>query len=61
MEWEVYPHLHATLSDEDCNLRGGHLSSGVISATGELVVTPLGKTLERRLFPESRLRLLVLD
>jgi hypothetical protein len=61
MEGEGYPHLHATLSDAGCNLRGGHLSAGVISATGELVVTPFGETLERRLSPESGQRLLALD
>ena len=61
MEGEVFPHLHATLSDAGFNLHGGHLSAGVISATGELVVTPFGETLDRRLFPESGMRLLAFD
>lgn len=58
LEGEVFSHLHITLSGEDCQLRGGHLFSGVISATGEIILGPLGGNLERKYFAESGLRLL---
>jgi predicted DNA-binding protein with PD1-like motif len=61
LEGETFPHLHAALSGPDFAVRGGHLSEGVIAATGELVIAPLGGSLQRRLYPESGLKLLDLD
>ena len=31
-------HIHANISDEECNAYGGHLFSGTITATGELII-----------------------
>ena len=31
-------HLHVNVSDEQCNAYGGHLFSGTITATGELII-----------------------
>lgn len=38
MDGEVYLHLHVTLADSSYRAFGGHLSSAVISATGEVVI-----------------------
>jgi predicted DNA-binding protein with PD1-like motif len=61
LEGEPFPHLHAALSGPDFAVRGGHLSEGVIAATGELVVIPFEGELPRRFFPESGLKLLDLS
>ena len=31
-------HIHVNVSDEECNAYGGHLFSGTITATGELII-----------------------
>ena len=31
-------HIHASISDEECNAYGGHLFSGTITATGEFII-----------------------
>ena len=31
-------HIHASISDEECNAYGGHLFSGTITATGEIII-----------------------
>lgn len=49
---ETWLHLHATLSDENYQVIAGHLRSGVISVTGEIVIHTLDDTLERRHYPE---------
>lgn len=43
----LYLHLHVTAADREMNIRGGHLISGIIGATAEIVITPLSGTLER--------------
>ena len=48
MNGEPYQHLHITLAGTDGTVRGGHLLSGVISLTAEIVVTILPGTLERK-------------
>jgi hypothetical protein len=40
-EGEPWLHLHATLSDEQFQVTAGHLKSGVISVTGEIILHPL--------------------
>ena len=40
-EGEIWLHLHATLSDENFHVTAGHLKSGVISVTGEIILHPL--------------------
>jgi len=31
-------HIHVNVSDQECNAYGGHLFSGTITATGELII-----------------------
>ncbi len=52
---EVYLHLHACFSDEECHAIGGHLNSAVIGATGEILVNMLDGSLGRRVNPETGL------
>ena len=40
-EGEPFVHLHVSLADEDLNARGGHLFSGAVSMTIELVLLEL--------------------
>lgn len=50
-EGETWLHLHATLSDEHFQVTAGHLKSGVISVTGEIILHPLPGTITRQLDP----------
>jgi predicted DNA-binding protein with PD1-like motif len=61
MEGEPFPHMHVTLADENFNVLGGHLSVGEIGVTGEIIVEPLGKVLERKISQENGLNLLAVD
>ena len=38
MDGEVYLHIHVNIADENNNVFGGHLTSAVISATGEIII-----------------------
>jgi len=51
-EGEIWLHLHATLSDENFQVTAGHLQSGVISVTGEILLHPLPGAVNRQLDPE---------
>ena len=44
---KFYQHLHMSAGDERGQVFGGHLTAGVISATGELVVRVLDGRVER--------------
>jgi predicted DNA-binding protein with PD1-like motif len=59
-ENEIFLHLHVTLADQEFNVIGGHLTSGVVGATGEVVIDPIKDKLERSPVNESGLRLLSL-
>lgn len=50
---EPYVHLHLALADEALNVHGGHLTSGVVSLTAEIVIKVLAGTLERSLHEET--------
>ncbi|MFP4017317.1 MAG: PPC domain-containing DNA-binding protein [Halanaerobiales bacterium] len=54
---ETYLHLHINLSDEEYNTKGGHLSSAVISGTGEIVIDIIDGTIEREFNEEVGLNL----
>ncbi len=56
---EVVVHVHASLAGRDYQMVGGHLVSGYVSGTVEIVVSVLGKV-ERILDEESGLWLLEL-
>lgn len=60
-EGAVMLHLHVNLADQAYGVLGGHLSSGVIGATGELVIDDFLGSMERRPVDENGLRLLKLD
>ncbi|MEA2020874.1 MAG: PPC domain-containing DNA-binding protein [Candidatus Caldatribacteriota bacterium] len=47
MNKEVYLHLHITLADENQGTYGGHLSSAIISGTGEIIVEEIEGEIER--------------
>ena len=46
-ENEPFVHIHTTISDEDCNAFGGHLFSAVVTATCEIMLTLMKKTINR--------------
>ena len=60
MQGERFPHLHITLADDGFQLVGGHLTSGEIGVTGELIVEPFAGIIERKINQESGLNLLAL-
>jgi predicted DNA-binding protein with PD1-like motif len=53
---EIILHLHVTLADRDFQVTGGHLTSGVIGATGEILIEPFQGKLERLPINEFGLR-----
>lgn len=44
-----YIHLHLTATGENCKVVGGHLIEGVISLTGEIIITLLKGQISREL------------
>jgi hypothetical protein len=52
------PHIHVILGNAECECRGGHLFSGIVSVTGEIFIERLDGTLAREMDPEVRLPLL---
>lgn len=61
MDKEVYLHLHIALGNEDFDIRGGHLNSAEISATGELIIELLDGEVDRKLDEDLGLNLFKLD
>lgn len=51
-------HAHTVLGTADASTRGGHLISGLVRPTLEVVLTELPRHLHRRWDPESRLTLI---
>jgi len=58
MNGEAYLHLHINLADSNHNTFGGHLSSAVISATGEITIEEIKGKIEREFNEEVGLNLL---
>ena len=58
MNKEVYLHLHITLADKNQQAFGGHLSSAIISGTGEIIVEEIDGEVERGFNEEVGLNLL---
>jgi len=48
MNDEVYLHLHINLSDIEYNTYGGHLSSAIISVTGEIMIEAIEGNVDRK-------------
>jgi hypothetical protein len=59
-EGDIWLHLHATLSDEHFQVIAGHLKSGVVSVTGEIILHPLLGNVTRRFDPDFNSYLLAL-
>ena len=61
MNGEPALHLHMTIAGEDGVVYGGHLSQGVISVTGEIVLQKIPGTVEKRPDPVLGLNLMDLQ
>jgi len=57
MNGEVYLHLHAVISNEDCQAFGGHLTGAVISGTFEGVIEKIDGEIDRKYSEEIGLNL----
>ena len=57
MNGETYTHFHISVADEAGNVYGGHLTEAVISGTGELVLTEIEGTVDRKFDEEIGLNL----
>lgn len=55
---ETYLHLHMNVSGSDYNTIGGHLINATISLTGEIFITPLNGTVDRKFCGKTGLNLL---
>ena len=58
MNGKIYLHLHIALSDSNNNVFGGHLTSAIISTTGEIIIEEIEGEIEREFNEEVRLNLL---
>lgn len=57
MDGNPYLHLHITIADKEFNVRGGHLNTAIISATGEIVVEKISGEADRKFSEEIGLNL----
>ena len=60
LDGEQFFHIHVTLGDEDYRLYGGHLISGIVSITMELVFTPYEGEVIRAMDEDEKFNLLQL-
>lgn len=58
MNGEIYLHLHIGLFDSKYNIYGGHLTSAIISGTGEIIIEEIDGEIEREFNEEVGLNLL---
>lgn len=52
-----YLHLHASFSDRDCRVVGGHLNKAVIGVTAEIFVTVIDGEMGRKINPVTGLNI----
>lgn len=57
MNGDIYTHFHISVADEQGNVFGGHLNEAIISGTGELVLTEIDGSVDRRFDEEIGLNL----
>ena len=55
---EIYTHFHATISDTDLRVYGGHLTHAQVTTTVEAIITPLKGEVERTFNEEVGLNIL---
>ena len=53
-----YLHLHASFSDENCNVYGGHLNEAIIGVTAEIFITLIDGEMGRKINPVTGLNIL---
>ncbi|MFQ5910291.1 MAG: PPC domain-containing DNA-binding protein [Thermoplasmata archaeon] len=59
---ETIIHLHCALSDENCNVVGGHLIDAEVAVVAEIVIAKLSRMVLGRMFnPETGLKELFVD
>ncbi|MDP8214384.1 MAG: DNA-binding protein [Candidatus Euphemobacter frigidus] len=58
MDGEIYLHIHANICDSRHQSFGGHLSSAIVSATFEAIVTKIEGEVDRKFSDEIGLNLL---
>ena len=58
MDGEVYLHIHINLSDAEYKVRGGHLTSAVVSATSEIIIDRIDGKINRKYSKEIGLNLI---
>ena len=58
MKGKIYLHLHITISDSNNNAFGGHLNSGIVSTTGEIIIEEIEVEVERKFNEKVGLNLL---
>lgn len=54
---KTYPHLHINVADVQHKTYGGHLSSAIISATGEIIIDAIEGQVDRELNEDIGLNL----
>ena len=57
MKGQPYSHFHICIGDMKGHAYGGHLNEAVISATAEIVITPLPGAIDRTKSPEVGLNI----
>lgn len=57
----TYLHCHINISDESLSVKGGHLVRAVVSATGEMIVTKIEGSVNRKLDEEVGLNLFLFE
>jgi len=58
MNRQPYLHLHIMIADENLHCFGGHLSSAIISGTGEVFIEEIDDKIDRKFDSETGLNLL---
>ena len=54
-EQSYIPHLHAIIGDQDKNTYGGHLISGTVEVTNEIIILLINETIRRKNSPKTGL------
>ena len=55
---EIIPHIHINISDKNFNVKGGHLNSGIIGVTGEIVLQIIEGEISKEINEDIGLKLI---